>query len=493
MAYNPMMGLLADQQSLAPNLGLLGRIGNPEQDPIKAALAQMAGNRPQMAPGAPAPISGPFAPPQPLSGQGGPVPQGGQPPQGPPPPPPAPPTRRPLVTPTQMALLSAGQELSREDAPTLAHAVSRALAAGVPAFLTSKQAERDREDAAALEADWQQTIHNLPGTITAAQRALLRTAGRTAGSKMLESILAEQQKQEAPYTLGKDDTRFGAGNTPVAEGVRSPEPAPPATATADIKNFLGTFAPAAGLGMTPENYVEWPEAAKQAFAKFQEANQPKGTSVSVTVPMGAQRFAETTAGNAADILTADYNKVRAGETALVSLERIESLMQQPNFLGAYADQKTGLSKAANSLLGLNVGLDKAQATESIRAHVENVVIPRLEEMGTRPSDEDLKALRRTIGETTYNPATLAEIVRLQRNIITKRASDYNQDWLATYDQFKELGASMPANLRPVGPRADQIREWAALSPDERRDLVRSGVPDPTKFTPLPANLIPGGR
>ena len=191
MAYNPMMGLLDEQQSLAPNLGLLGRLGNPGASPAMQALGQMAmgtqsGGGPYggavRAPGAPPAPGGPPVPPSPGSGS--------QTPPAEPPPRPAPATRRPLVTPTQMGLLTAGQELSTNDAPTLAHAVSRALAAGVPAFLTSKQAERDQADAAASEVDWRNKVDALP--ISAARRAILRAMPRASGEEVLKSLSTQQ-------------------------------------------------------------------------------------------------------------------------------------------------------------------------------------------------------------------------------------------------------------------------------------------------------------
>jgi hypothetical protein len=469
---NQMAGLLGPGQSLAPGLG------NAPEDPIRRALAQMAQQRAQMAPGStpegqggPLPAPGPFAPPAGAGGAPGGPPGGDQgAPQAPPPPRPAPPTfPKPLVSPTQAGLFAAGASI--EDAPTLAHAVSRALAGGIPAFVESKRANQQ------AEAQQRSLSEALEGSgLPPATQNLVRAMESLGAGKGLAMLADLQKERGKAHVVGKD-SRLVSGSGEELAGA-APKEAEFRTqgnhiVRIDPDGSVGSvfqspvegsdmFVDAARFaGVDPDgNTNSWTDdQRKKVFDKYIElanARRPGGTSVNVNMP-GQDKFYEQLAASGAQKLMADYDRVRESEIALESLNRAHELASGPSFVGMFANEKTGLSTAAKSLFGIEVARDEALATQGIKAHLLNVVIPRLKEMGTRTSDRDLIALQEAIGRETYEAPVLKEILDLQRRIITRRQNEYNSDFLNTWNAAQDGRGFMPPNLQPVGVVHDPDR------------------------------------
>jgi len=424
-----------------------------------------------------------MAPPRPGSPAGGNpgAPPAGGAPQAPPPDRPAPPTRRPLITPTQAALFAAGQELSTNDAPTLAHAVSRALAAGVPAFLTSKQAERDQADSDALDAAWRAQVDALQaaGTIEPGMASVARGLTAPEGRRYISEVLAERDKKGAATrnpTHDIIDERTGQILTP---GTPEAPPPPPLTATSDIKNFLAQYAPAAALGMTSENFTSWPDSGKTAYHAFLKDFGPKGVNVSQTtvLPSSVDAFTGSSAGAAGTRFDATADKIRSSDDALAALARQRTLLDEPTFVGGLANAKTTASSWAKAF-GLDIAADARINTQELRQLTNNTLVTRVKELGVNPSNADLAALREAIGSITDDPKTLARVFDTHERIIRQGQNRYNEDWLRAYDQAKEYGQPLPPNQTPVGDLAQQLLDYAAMPPE-----VRKRYPNPLTRRP----------
>lgn len=186
-----MLGLLANDESLAPNLGLLGG----GVDPVKAMLGSLAAQQPRVVPGPPSPPPAvraaqtappvapvPAAPPPSLSrGPGG-----------------------ILENPTQMGFL-AGGIAALEANPGSAFTgpgpvIAAALKAGLPAYIATKQNQADRALAADQDAAYGRLLSDpaFVARLRPEQVRLLKGMSARQGLKLAEDLVKQEPAKLDP-------------------------------------------------------------------------------------------------------------------------------------------------------------------------------------------------------------------------------------------------------------------------------------------------------
>lgn len=480
-----------------PGLGF----ANPN-DPIKAALARMAAQRAQMAaqraqmaptspggPGAPLPAPGPFAPPVGAGGVPGGPPDGAQgAPQAPSPPRPAPPKApRPLTSPTQMALMSAGMAV--EDAPTLAHAVSRALGAGLTTFREAKAVERSAQ-ARAESLESALADEKIPDSMRNLIRAM-ETVNPGEGLNLLRDIRREQSKSVA---LGRDERLVsGTGETLVeAEGPRpeirgeggqlyhitydedgkpkasalTERKIDPAPATTDIRDFSAMFTP---LNLDPNDYQNWPVEAKRAFSAWK--NQVETTR-------GPKSPAEIRSNAIAELMVPTMIKER--ETALGAARTLPLIYRSLDLVGPNAEKiiSGSLANARTELgnLAVTFGVansnsplaDRVAATQSFVANTAESILRMVEQTGgglRGVTEKEWETLRNARGNITNNPRAIVDILKALKSANEALVASHNDrvDLLfedANPVEREFLRVLTPPRSAPAGGAAADHMDWA---------------------------------
>lgn len=426
MALAPwMLGLLGADQSLAPNLGLLSTATGA--DPIKAAMAQLAANppTPQMAPQAPqAPRAAPSRLPQ-APGVRPAAPQQGQPPKdfG--------------ISPARAGIVAGSAALAQTPAIYgTGAAIGRALEAGLPAYIATKQQQNAARTAAAKEQEYRDMLNDPEVRSYFAKNPtalkLYQSMGAAQGLPALQKYIEERGK---PQKLGKDEVLVGEGGEVIARGTRSRqiekgpngellevpetgdlvkltgEKIEPLSPEAETLSQMTFGAPIKDL--TPEQGKKLNELWKQL----------KHAGSSSTVINPAERAAEVgTVDAVLKSLQESKGKADAAQATHLAAEEMIQLLPK-TIRGTGADFRLGVSNLLQTL-GITpedaAALGKVSSTQAFLGTAIRVATPLVRQISSRPTQVEFLKAMDAVGANLKDQPKAAKLLLEALNAMSQR-------------------------------------------------------------------------
>jgi hypothetical protein len=491
-----MMGLLGNDQSLAPNLGLLGTAAGGV-DPVKAAMAQLASKAPGMsqtesqAPRlAQAPGHAPAAPPiprQPL--QRGRVPGD------------------PGISPAGAAIMAGGAAAAQVPASYgTAAAIGKALEAGLPAYIATKGQRDQARMAMKKEGDYQDLL-NKPETQAFFKKNptalnFFKSMGAAGGMPALQKFI---EKQSENTKLAKDEILVGPNGETLAKGKQSRQiEHGPNGELVEVGDEAGSPLVRMSGDKTEPLSPEAETLSQMTFGKgVKELNAAEGEKLnalwkqlkhagsSSTVINPAEKAAEVgTVNEVLDKLkTSQAGATQAAHGAQVAQRMLELL---PNTItGSGAAFRAAFGNLLQTLGATPVdveGLNKVESTQAFLNQAILLATPLVRQISSRPTQlEFVKAMEATGANMANQPKAREKVLRAMLGDLQQTVKDHEA--LVTRIQKSPRWADVKDDLdllRIPGASADgsvetpQHAHWKQLAEQFKNDpaaLKRLG-PEP---------------
>lgn len=474
MASRIAYGLLPDEQSLLPSMGLLAAAAGKGR--IPQALAQMAAQRaaPPAEDAAPAPAPRPAMP--------APAPMATEP-------------QAPLMTPAKAGFLSGGIA-ALEAGPGSAYSgpgpvIAAALKAGLSTYMAGKQDERATKAEQAQTEAYRAMLED-PAVAAKLGPVKMKFAQSLRAGQGIPFIQKELEHETKFTTKGRDQELFADGvkiadagpETITADGVvyeRSPSgqlvPQTKKTLNVDASKDFNDAAVLEGLD--PEKRGEFtPQERARVAARMAAMNTQRrspGTVVNVGQKSYVDSYNEKMIGEFSD----QHTKALAAPKVVGSINRALQTLDDPTFTGFGADLRLNLTRIANALGFTDA--DKITNTQVLQSELKNQLVTRVKELGVNPSDADLKALESAIGSRTMTPEALRDILEQARNLSVKHVEGVN-DWNRKIRENAPPGSTVvpveditlpdPPTFTVRGPKGETLK--GRTLPDGRRQLFWDG-------------------
>lgn len=213
-------------------------------------------------------------------------------------------------------------------------------------------------------------------------------------------------------------------------------------------------------------------------------NAPK-VSTTINMPKGESEFDKRLGQKQAEALDEDVKLHLGASEAVEGVRAGQKLLAEGINTGMFANVKQGFDKAGASVTGNAEAQARAARTETFKAYIGDIVIPRLKEFGGNDSNEELRYLQAVnAGDITAEPQALATVLgnverKLQRRMeITAGSVKYYQD--KGYNLPTLAGRKFEA---PIG-RAQVPSDAAVFSAPVPSDAVISPQPTPPPEVPI---------
>ncbi len=420
-----MSGLLDDNESLAPSL-LSAWAARPGAAPAQQGLLDMAST-----PGAP---PGPAAPPQP-----GPPPVSAAPPRG----------GGPGVDPLRTGVVAGGlQMLGDASTPTpykqtIGSLVSRALQAGVPAFIASKQAKEQRMAMEARERSFKDMLSAAveDKTLSPEQARLASQMGAEQGLKYLEELQKEKQKitvvgntaiRGDGTVVHQGGDRFkvvndqivaldGGGNVVLGDDGKP-------KIMADLRSVPDVMSDtqkgiATSLGLDPNNTKSWTPEQTKEFNLALFNHQRAGASSNVTNILTDTADAAAARGTVENFDTSrkDAQGLRSD---YIATQRALTTLRQGTVNGSFANARVGLATLKRSL-----GLPTDGTEENTKIYMMQIaerVLPIVRTLAP-VTEEDVALLTKVKGgDLSISNAQLQRFLGMQQLAAGEGIEEHNR-------------------------------------------------------------------
>ncbi len=191
--------------------------------------------------------------------------------------------------------------------------------------------------------------------------------------------------------------------------------------------------------MTDQELVQWrvppgsPRPGMDASGKPVYGPAGQNISVNTTANPLITHFAER--------LSKKADKAEAAGNAIDAIHEARTELDRGAFTGIGSDIKLVGARAA-SALGIDIDQSKITNTEALKSAIKSQVVSRAKELGTNPSNRDIKTLEEILG-SDLNEASIRRILDVQEKWHRKTIQNYNADIGETISKEPEAYKNAP--------------------------------------------------
>jgi hypothetical protein len=161
--------------------------------------------------------------------------------------------------------------------------------------------------------------------------------------------------------------------------------------------------------------------------------------------MGDKSYNTTMANLDSTTLTGLQSKAANAKTTLDSLNQLQKLSNTNIYSGNFADVK---AKYGPLFEWLGVDPTKVSNSQQYQASVGNLALSKIKQLGTNPTDSDLKFILQTIPTLSMQSAARAELI----NYLKKVASQDINNYKAAYGYYLKNKTMAGFDDQPVSGR-----------------------------------------
>lgn len=455
-----MPSLLDDQDSLLPS-GLLSAFQAPTPNTPMAALQQLA--------------TQPAGAPSPVGGGGGPTPA----------PKPAPNVANvPLartpepMNPLKTGIVSGGLQLLQDSAgggmgpaPSVGQMISRALAAGVPAFVASKQAKQTREIELQRQSQYQNMVKKLgdTGALTPEQVSLASGFSADQGMPYIQKLQEERNKitvvgkkaiRGDGQTVAEDTDPFkevngqlvglDAGGNVAMGADGKPQILADLRTKPDVHMSDEQAGIARSLNLDPNAVAQWTPAQTSAFNK-ELFRQKSAVAPKTSIQLGQNAGEEAAMKGSVEGVVTRGNAIRDNLSAFNTASEAKKLLSQGIITGTGADFRT---KFGNALVSAGLGdpslKDTVARTQQFLGNTQELTTRLVKRLGSGNgiTDKDVQFINGITGrDISQQPETLKYLLDLQQRAIRADATRHNDE----VGSMQGISDAAKANLKVPVP------------------------------------------
>jgi hypothetical protein len=322
-------------------------------------------------------------------------------------------------------------------------------------------------------------------------------------SNPLTQALGQQMwmKQQEPFTLAKDATRYGPGGSVVARGTPSMHPVTTVDASGNpVTQFVNPQQQAAPL---PQPVKKEVAPTGQVYSPFTvqpgeitpDPNKPFAVTPQGVVPNQPYQNYEMNKANAGatrvqtnvnaftpaseeaqrDFIKstrATYDQLKQAPVMLQSIEQAKALVPTARgFMGPAGESLLGAAKFLNNRVGMSINTEGVKSAEELRTRIFFNIMDNLKKMDAQPTQMQQQIMAEALGNLGTDPNALPRVLDAFADVMRGKVAIHNQEVQGAiqrgvkfpYDPVIKLQTSsaqgVPAGVDP--------KLWAVMTPEEK--------------------------